>query len=390
MGERFETLLTALGFMGVLVAVLFFLNFIDEEKTTLVASSPVPTATSAVETTPEHNADAVVAAPPSPKKEESPRAVTAPKKASVEPKKEVVQKRTTTTIAHEEPLYPFPVIPFDNINVSTRAALVNIMCMPRGGTFRPISGSGVLIDPRGIILTNAHVAQYILLSESTKVDLACTIRSGTPAVAHWKAEVLYMPSVWVDEHAKDLNAERPRSTGEHDYALLRITSRVDGSSIASPLPFIPIDTRDKLEFPGDPVLVAGYPAEFIGGIAASSNLYPVSSVTTIKQLLTFETGSVDLFSVGGVIEAQGGSSGGAVVNSWNYLLGIITTTSEGATTADRDLRIITLDYINRDMLVQTGGSIGEKISGDVAQKSLDFQTEVAPALIEKFLAKISH
>ena len=83
MGERFETLLTALSFVGVLVAVLFFLNFIDEEKTTLVASSPVPTATSAVETTPEHNADAVVAAPPSPKKEESPRAVTAPKKASV-------------------------------------------------------------------------------------------------------------------------------------------------------------------------------------------------------------------------------------------------------------------------------------------------------------------
>ena len=124
-------------------------------------------------------------------------------------------------------------------------------------------------------------------------------------------------------------------------------------------------------------------------LAATANLYAVSSVTTIKTLLTFETGSVDLFSVGGVIEAQGGSSGGAVVNQWNYLVGIITTTSEGATTGERELHIITLDYINRDMSLQAGMSIGETLSGDVWQRLQQFEKNEAPGLTEKFLNQIS-
>ena len=68
-----------------------------------------------------------------------------------------------------------------------------------------------------------------------------------------------------------------------------------------------MDTRDAIGFLGDLTLVASYPAEFIGGIAAQFDLYPASSVTPIQDLLTFRTKTVDLISLGGIIEAQSGS-----------------------------------------------------------------------------------
>src|ERR1700733_7735385 len=62
-----------------------------------------------------------------------------------------------------------PIVPSlssTELNTQTRAALVNIECTTiAGGTFEPISGSGVVIDSDGVILTNAHVAQFFLLRD---------------------------------------------------------------------------------------------------------------------------------------------------------------------------------------------------------------------------------
>src|SRR3989344_8595044 len=63
--------------------------------------------------------------------------------------------------ASKVPQATTPVVSFDEINRKTREALVNIICTSRrGGAFNLISGSGVVIDPRGVILTNAHLGQY--------------------------------------------------------------------------------------------------------------------------------------------------------------------------------------------------------------------------------------
>jgi hypothetical protein len=139
----------------------------------------------------------------------------------------------------------------------------------------------------------------------------------------------------------------------------------------------------------DQVLAASYPAEFIGGIAAEYDLYPDSSVATIGQLLTFNVGTVDLLSLGGIIEAQSGSSGGSVVNAWNRLVGIIVTTSEGTSTADRDLRAITLSYIDRDLTVQTGFHLSQLLAGDPAVGVQNFNTRVAPGLINLYLPQLA-
>ncbi len=263
--------------------------------------------------------------------------------------------------------------------------------MPRGGgSLAPISGSGVIIDPRGVILTNAHVAQYVLLSENQGIDLECQIRTGAPATAAWTADVLYIPPIWVNTHASEINTAHPTGTGEHDYALLRITGAVPGQNMPSLFPSVPFDTRDAIGFLGDNVLGASYPAEFLGGMAAENDLYPVSSVSPINQLLTFGTSTVDVIAIGGVIEAQSGSSGGPVLNAWGRLIGLITTTSDAPTTAGRDLRAITLSYINRDIQIQSGTDLVSFLSGDLTSEEADFNDNVAPALMQQYIKLLSH
>jgi S1-C subfamily serine protease len=328
-------------------------------------------------------------------------ASTTPAKTSI-PNKVIVQKpnnQAISTASTSTPTgeavriqnpYPTPPESPAQVNTDTRSALVNILCQPRGSSsLSPISGSGVLIDPRGIILTNAHVAQYVLLSESPEVDLECFVRTGSPAQAQWKAAVLYIPPVWVNAHASEILDPHPTGTGEHDYALLFITGSVNGGTLPSSFPYLPVDTREDIGFPGDQVLVASYPAEFVGGITAEYDLYSVSSDTTIKQLLTFETGSADLLSLGGVIEAQSGSSGGAVVNAWGRLIAIIATTSAGTTTADRDLRAVDLSYIDRDLAIQSGSDLETSLAGSPSAGVQSFTSNIAPQLIQQYIAALS-
>jgi S1-C subfamily serine protease len=264
--------------------------------------------------------------------------------------------------------------------------LVNIFCSAPSGILHPVSGSGVLIDPRGVILTNAHVAQYLLLAESQETNLSCSIRWGSPARPAWEAEVLYIPPAWVHEHAADITRRNPTGTGEHDYALLRITRAIRPEPISATA--IPIDTREGIAFAGDTMVSAGYPAEFIGETGAQFTLYPIASTAPVKELLTFESDTVDLISLEGVIEAQGGSSGGPVVNAWGRLVGLITTSSEGATTAERELRAITLSYISRDLLAQTSHDLSTVLGGDIVAQASEFRKSQAPALAKLLIEQI--
>ena len=278
---------------------------------------------------------------------------------------------------------------FTEINEMSRAALVNIYCSSQTGSVRPISASGILIDPRGVILTNAHVAQYILLASDPRVNLSCVARMGSPARAQWRMEVLYLPPIWIEENADNIRAARPTGTGKYDYALLRITQSVVGSPVPeSGLPYLVPDVRDAIGFTEDPVLVVSYPAEFLAGLATQAELYPVTTITTIKELLTFGVKSVDAISVGGVIGAQSGSSGGGIVNAWARLIGILTTTSEGETTSERDLRGITLSYIDRDLKERSGSSILETLSGNLALHAQFYRENQAPQLIQILIDNI--
>jgi len=342
----------------------------------IVASAPLPSTPSGVTTTPatttETNSTAIIKADT--KTQEN----TENKQQNSAPSNQAVRI--------ENPYNTAP-LPFETINLNARAALVNIFCTPHGGSLSPISGSGVVIDPRGIILTNAHVAQYVLLSESSRVNLTCSARTGAPAAPSYQVSVLYLPEAWVDDHAKDIVTLHPTGTGEHDWALLRASGPLPSGTVPFPtlFPYISFDTRAGIAFMDDQVLAAAYPAEFVGGIIAQMGLYPVSSISKIDQLLTFSSSTIDLISIGSVVEAQSGSSGGPVVNQWGKLVGIITTTSEGATTGQRNLRAITLNYIDRDTTDQTGLTLSQFLQRDPLEEQYWFDTTTAPRLIDQYI-----
>ncbi len=299
------------------------------------------------------------------------------------------QSATTSTneVHRIENPYPFPPLASDSINQSARAALVNVFCQTAGGPISSISGSGVIIDPRGVILTNAHVAQYVLLSTEPAAGLNCYIRTGSPAEIHWNVGILYIPAAWVQLHAQDIVKSKPKGTGENDYALLVITGSTDGNAPPTTFPYLPPDTREAIGFTSDPVLVAAYPAEFAGA-STQTALYPSTVFTRIGDLLTFDESTVDIISLGSVAVAQGGSSGGGAVNEWGRLVGVVTTTSEGETTANRELRAITLAYINRDMLRKTGSTLLNYIGADPLTKARSFTQNEAPLLAKQVLGNL--
>lgn len=319
-----------------------------------------------------------------------------PEKGDVNTEKQVEKATPTPPIIEEikipvnqtAPTETSLPLSFSQINTETAKALVNVLCSQNvAGAVNPITGSGVIIDPRGIVITNAHVAQFFLLKDyPVENGLQCTLRTGSPARNKYTAELLYISPEWVSLHASDITNSEPKGTGEYDYAFLRITGRTDpNAELPTAFPYIPIDINDHNIKTGNQVLAAAYPAGFLGGTSIQRDLYSVSSVATVGERFTFLENTIDLFSIGGTVVSQGGSSGGAVVSDKNNLIGVIVTSTQADTTAERDLRAITTGHINRALIKNAGTTIEGLLFGDVVLKSRLFNLSSAPILTNIFL-----
>ena len=234
-----------------------------------------------------------------------------------------------------------------------RAALVNILCYASaGGPLHSISGSGVIIDSKGIILTNAHVAQYFLLADR---GVSCTIRTGSPAADAYDAALAYFPAAWADANASVLTEAAPAGTGEHDYALLAVTKSATGAPLPAVFPSVPLAAA-PLEA-GAPVVIASYGAQFLETNQIQSALFPTLVFGSVKDVYTFGTNTIDVLALGGSAAAQEGSSGGGVADARGALAGTITTSTVSGSTATRSLDAITASYIRADYASQTGSAL---------------------------------
>jgi hypothetical protein len=78
-----------------------------------------------------------------------------------------------------------------------------------------------------------------------------------------------------------------------------------------------------------------------------------------------------------------------VVNAWGRLIGMITTTSDASQTSGRDLRAITLNYINRDIALQTGENLSQYLAGDLQAKVSVFNQNTAQSMINQYVEIIA-
>ncbi len=249
-----------------------------------------------------------------------------------------------------------------------RAALVNIICSTSSSGLHSVSGSGVVIDPKGYILTNAHIAQYFLLADR----VTCRVRAGDPATDRYTASLVYFPSAWLKANATLLTNPAPMGTGEYDFAILGVTGSIASAPIPAALPLatLPLVT-------GAPVAIGSYGAELISSNQIQSNLFSTLVYGSVKGLATFHTNSIDVLALGGSVAAQEGSSGGGVANASGELSALITTSTLESETRLRDLNAITASYIRGEYANETGEALDTLLAEPVAASIASFAPTAA-------------
>jgi len=263
-----------------------------------------------------------------------------------------------------------------------REALVNIWCTASNGTtIRSVSGSGVFIDPKGYVLTNAHVAQYLLLEER---GMSCVLRTGSPARESYRAELVYVSPTWIKDNARNIVEEAPVGTGEHDVAVLVATEPISQTSLPERFPFVPLSASA----PGNnqPVAIVSYAAQYLNASEFERSLSPTIVLGRVQEIFTFGSNTADVLSFAGSIAAQEGASGGGVANAEGALVGTVTTSRLTGPTEARFLTAITAPYVRREYVGQSGNSL-ETLLATPPEGAIAHFAPVA-AQLQKILEKV--
>ena len=270
------------------------------------------------------------------------------------------------------PVVPVAPAELDAAATTLRGALVNILCyMPAGSGLHSISGSGVIIDPKGIILTNAHIAQYFLLADR---GASCSVRTGSPAADNYRAALIYIPQIWLNLNKKVITQASPSGTGQYDFALLAITQSETARPLPASYPYIPLATMPPSA--GAPVVIASYGAQFLDTSQIQSGLYPTVVFGAVKDIFTFAVNSVDVLSLGGSAAAQEGSSGGGIAGASDNLVGTITTSTVEGDTDSRTLGAITASYIRGEYATETGQPLDSLLAGPTSNALANFAPRI--------------
>lgn len=198
------------------------------------------------------------------------------------------------------------------------------------------SGSGSIISPEGLILTNAHVVLPDKYYEVTELQVGLTLSDNHPPEMHYLAEVLQADPLL-------------------DIAVIRLTGDLEGRALDAAgldLPVVPIGDSESLRL-GDPLTILGYPG--IGGDTITLTRGEVSGFTA-------DGGRGDRAYIKTSATIAGGNSGGLVANAAGELIGVPTQLGYGGEDEFVDCRV--LADTNRDGVIDendncvpTGGFI---------------------------------
>lgn len=200
------------------------------------------------------------------------------------------------------------------------SATVQIIALKNmGGELTPIyGGSGTILSPSGMILTNAHVASPASMGafdlEPDALVVAMITTEDKPATPTYRAQVMAVD-------------------GFMDLAVIQITASVNGSPIDAAslnLPFVTLGNSDNIRI-GDTVNIFGFPS--IGGNTITFTKGSVSGFTTEQPIGDRAWVKTDA-------TISGGNSGGLAADNNARIIGVPTIASSGADTDATDCRQI--------------------------------------------------
>ncbi|MES2059477.1 MAG: serine protease [Patescibacteria group bacterium] len=293
---------------------------------------------------------AVVTAPPSRKESK-------PKKPKIISKQPIVKKISNPKVTAAPS-------PYEGEGWGEVNPVVNILCSLRtSNTLEQYTGSGVVIDPSGVIITNAHVAEHVLLAESGRES--CQIRTGSPAKNAYKAKVIYLPDAWIGSNRNNLSAQSLIGTGENDYAILIITER---TAIDAPnVPLLYLSLSEKSAASGDAITLAGYPANFGNASLLDTALYLLQKPSSIKSVFGFSGSGNDVIDTSATPLAERGSSGGAIIDSDGKLLGIMDSVIRDNFSSQNAIQGISISYIKNSIQNNTGKTLNSFIDNAASE-----------------------
>ena len=160
-------------------------------------------------------------------------------------------------------------------------------------------GSGTLVSPNGLILTNAHLVEAVGPCRGERVLVALSVRPNEPPVATYLAHIVQVDSTL-------------------DLAVIQIVSGLDGSSIDPKtlnLPFVSVGDPSTLAV-GSSLTYVGYPDTGQSNVAAVEG--PITGIAAEKagsQSAWLRTGA----ALGGAM------AGGGAFDANGSLLGVLTS-----------------------------------------------------------------
>jgi|AntRauTorckE6833_2_1112554.scaffolds.fasta_scaffold03242_7 S1-C subfamily serine protease len=263
-------------------------------------------------------------------------------------------------------------------------ALVNIFCTYTTEDYiRTTTGTGFFVDTDGVIMTNAHIAQFLLLEQTEEFGVTeCVVRTGNPASPRYLAELLYIPPAWVQANAGVLYQELPMGTGERDYALLYASRSINNQPLPAEFPALELD--DSLlptSMKNNTVTAAGYPAQDLILNGPDTDLIPREADTSISELYTFGSNYADVFSIRGSAVGAQGASGGPVLNADGEVIGVIVTRGDDTIDGSGSLRAITLSHISRTIEEESGLTFEASLNGNLSYRAQVFREILSPFLL---------